>query len=305
MIFTAILTIAGLALFETISSIDNAIVNAEVLSTMSEHAKRWFLSWGLAFAVFAVRGLLPWAIVWATTPSLGPIGALTAAFSGDPAVHAAIEASAPILLAGGGTFLVFLFFHWLFLEPKNFGLPGEKFFTTQGVWFYATVSFVLAVIVWYAIRLHPLMAFGAVLGSTAFFITHGFKQQAEMAEKGLMHSHASDVAKILLLEMIDLSFSVDGVLGAFAFTLSVPLIIAGNGLGAIIVRQLTIGNTEHIKKYAYLKNGAMYSILILGMIMLLDAFGFAIPPWLSPAATFMVVGYFFLKSKSRSPKGSG
>jgi hypothetical protein len=300
MIFSAILTIAGLALFETISSIDNAIVNAEVLSTMSAHAKRWFLSWGLAFAVFAVRGLLPWVIVWATTPSLGPLGALTAAFSGDPAVHEAIELSAPVLLAGGGTFLVFLFFHWLFLEPKNFGLPVEKFFTAQGVWFYATVSFVLAVIVWYAIRLHPLMAFGAVLGSTAFFITHGFKQQAEMAEKGLMHSHASDVAKILLLEMIDLSFSVDGVLGAFAFTLSVPLIIAGNGLGAVIVRQLTIGNTEHIKKYAYLKNGAMYSILILGMIMLLDAFGLQIPAWLSPVAAFIIVGYFFLKSKNKS-----
>jgi uncharacterized protein len=58
------LIIAGLVLFETITSIDNAIINAEVLSSMSERAKRWFLIWGLLFAVFAIRGLLPWLIVW-------------------------------------------------------------------------------------------------------------------------------------------------------------------------------------------------------------------------------------------------
>ena len=63
-----IIIIGGLCLFETISSIDNAIVNAEVLSTMGQKARHWFLLWGLLFAVFVVRGLLPWAIVWAVTP---------------------------------------------------------------------------------------------------------------------------------------------------------------------------------------------------------------------------------------------
>ena len=97
--------------------------------------------------------------------------------------------------------------------------------------------------------------------------------------------------------MIDATFSIDGVLGAFAFTLSVPLILIGNGIGALVVRQVTIGNIENIKKYLYLKNGAMYSILFLGMIMLLDSFGWHIPSWLSPVVTFGVVGYFFYKSK--------
>ncbi|MGH2627381.1 MAG: DUF475 domain-containing protein, partial [Anaerolineales bacterium] len=126
------LTLAGLGLFETISSLDNAIINADVLATMQPRARRWFLVWGLLLAVFLVRGLLPWAIVWATVPRLGPLGALTATFSSDPQVIGAIEESAPILLAGGGTFLVFLFFHWLFLEPKEFGLPPEAFFQRQG-----------------------------------------------------------------------------------------------------------------------------------------------------------------------------
>src|SRR4030066_768404 len=117
------LIVFGLILFETVSSVDNAIINAEVLSTMGERARKWFLVWGLVFAVFAIRGLLPWLIVWLSTPALGPVGAFTATFSSDPLVLAAIEQSAPILLIGGGTFLVFLFFPWLFLGTKNFRPP--------------------------------------------------------------------------------------------------------------------------------------------------------------------------------------
>lgn len=293
---TSILTILGLALFEIISSIDNAVVNAEVLNTMSQKARRWFLLWGMLFAVVVVRGLLPWIIVWATNPSLGFLGSFTATWSSDPSVLDSIEKSAPILLAGGGIFLVFLFFHWLFMEPKNYGLIGEKFFQSQGVWFYAVVSIILTIVVWYALQINPLMAFGAVIGSTAFFITHGFKQNAEESEKKLLTGGKSDIAKILYLEVIDTTFSIDGVLGAFAFTLSIPLIMIGNGIGAIVLRQITVSNIENVKKYVFLKNGAMYSILVLGMIMLLDSFGMHIPHMISPIATFAIVGYFFLKS---------
>lgn len=296
-ILSATLIIAGLCLFETINSVDNAIINAEVLRTMSPKARRWFLVWGIVIAVFLVRGLLPWGIVWAVTPSLGPVGALTATFSNDPSVIAAIESSAPVLLIAAGVFMVFLFFHWLFLETKHYGLAGEKFFHSQGVWFFAVVSVLLSAIVWFALKQDTMLAFGAVVGSTAFFITHGFKQNAEQREKQLMQGHLSDVSKILFLEIIDTSFSIDGVLGAFAFTFSVPLILLGNGLGAIVVRQLTMSNIERIKKYKYLKNGAMYSILALGAIMLLESFGMHMPSWISPVITFAAVGYFFWKSK--------
>jgi hypothetical protein len=301
-ILSIVLIIAGLCLFETITSIDNAIINAEVLSTMGERARKWFLLWGLLFAVFAIRGLLPWLIVWLSTPSLGPLGALTATFSSDPVVLAAIEHSAPILLMGGGVFLIFLFFHWLFLEEKNFGLRGERYISTKGVWFFAIVSVLLAVIVWFALELSPMIAFGAVIGSTAFFIVHGFRQNAEAAEKKMLHGNMSDISKIFYLEVIDATFSIDGVIGAFAFTMAVPLIIIGNGLGAFVVREMTVRNVDKIKKYRYLKNGAMYSILILGCIMILDSFGFPIPFWVSPLLTFGVVGWFLLKSIRAMPQ---
>jgi len=113
----------------------------------------------------------------------------------------------------------------------------------------------------------------------------------------------SDWSKIMYLEVIDATFSIDGILGAFAFTLAIPLILIGNGIGAIAVRQLTISNIERIKKYKYLKNGAMYSVFVLGVIMVLDSFGMHIPIWLSPLVMFGVVGYFFLKSRREMRSG--
>lgn len=302
MIFGAIITILGLSLFEAVSSVDNAIINAEVLSTMGARARRWFLTWGIFIAVFLVRGVLPFVIVWAFNTSLSPMQIISAAWSSDPLVAESIHKSAPILLIAGGVFLLFLFLHWLFLEDKKLGLPrAEKFFMSKGVWFYATVSVLLSVIAWFALKQSNMMGFGAVVGSTLFFITHGFKQNAEEQEKKLLHkgegSTQSDLSKLFFLEIIDTTFSIDGVLGAFAFTLSVPLILIGNGLGALIVRQITLSNIERIKKYAYLKNGAMYSILVLGVVMILHSFGFHIPEYVSPLSTFLIIGFFFWKSK--------
>lgn len=293
-----VLTVFGLALFETITSIDNAIINAEVLSKMSEKARKWFLIWGLIIAVVAVRGLLPSLIIWSANPSLTFDQVISATLSGDEKAAQAIEHSGPPLLMAGGVFLIFLFFHWLFLERKNYGLLGERFFHAQGVWFFAVVSILLAIIVWYSIKMSGDLAFGAVVGSTAFFIVHGFKENAEQKEKELLEgkSSMSDLSKLLYLEVIDMTFSIDGVIGAFAFTFSIPLILIGNGIGAFMVRELTLRNIENVKKYIYLKNGAMYSILVLGAIMTLDAFGFEIPHWISPVATFLIVGYFLWKS---------
>lgn len=297
-ILAILLTVLGLSLFEIITSIDNAVINAEVLSGMSQKARRWFVTWGFFFAVIVVRGLLPFLIIWAASPSLGPFEILGMSFAGSEKAKEAIDLAAPILLVGGGTFLIFLFFHWLFLETKNFGLNFERFFQSQGAWFFAVISIFLAILVWFCLGKNPEMAFGAVVGSTAFFIIHGFRQYAEKKEEQMFdkNNNMSDLSKIAYLEVLDATFSIDGVIGAFAFTFSVGLILIGNGLGAFILRKLTISNIERIKKYRFLKNGAMYSIFFLGIIMLLDSFGFEISPFVSPIITFSTVGYFFYKS---------
>lgn len=304
-IFTIILTILGLAVFEVVNSVDNAVINAEVLKTMQPKSRRWFLIWGVFIAVFVVRGLLPWIIIWSTAPSLGFMGSLVATFSNDPVVAHSLEAAAPSLLIVGGTFLILLFLHWLFIEPKSYALRWERYFKHQSTWFYTVAAVVLLGIAAIAKQGYSGLIFGAMIGSTIFFITHGFKETAEQEEKRLSDENkgeTSDKSKILYLEVIDAVFSIDGVLGAFAFTLSIPIILLGNGLGAIIVRQLTIGNIERIAKYRYLKNGAMYSVFVLGLVMLTDAFGFDIPTWFSPVVTLLIIGFFTWKSLAHKPE---
>jgi hypothetical protein len=305
-ILSVIFIVLGLCIFEVVSSIDNAVINAEVLGTMSPKGRKWFLIYGIIFAVFFVRGLLPWLIVWVTNPSLGPIGALTATFSNDPRILASIEHSTPILMLGGGVFLLFLFLHWLFIEDKQLGLPTEGFFLKHGVWFYAVASVILVVIVAFAFQSDAALALSAVIGSSAFFITDGFKKNASANEQKLLSNQSamSDLSKILYLEIIDATFSIDGVLGAFAFTMSVPLILLGNGIGALVVRQLTIGNIDTIKKYVFLKNGAMYSIFCLGIVMILEGFHVEVPEFVSPLLTLSVIAFFFVKSVFYAKKGN-
>ena len=174
--------IGGLFVFETITSIDNAIINAEVLRTMKEKARRWFLLWGFIIAVFAVRGLLPWLIVWATSPELGLVGAFTSTFSNDPKVATAIESSAPIILIGGGTFMIFLFSIG-FLWSRRITACGRKIFSRErGLVFRRRLRLT---------RRHRLVrlenkpddGFRRRHRLHRFFITHGFKQNAEQKEK--------------------------------------------------------------------------------------------------------------------------
>ncbi len=176
--------ILGLGLFEVISSIDNAVVNADVLSSMSAKWRRWFLLYGILFAVVVVRGLLPLVIIYLSTPGISIAESFMATLSSGGLAKEAIERQAPILLAGGGVFLIFLFLHWLFLETKRYAFFLEKHIHKHyNFWFYGLASVVLLSVVWTTIKIDPLIALGAVVGSTAFFIMGGFKSNAEEKER--------------------------------------------------------------------------------------------------------------------------
>ena len=293
-IFSLLLIVIGLGFFEVIVSVDNAIVNADVLSKMSKWARRWFLTWGFLVAVVIVRGLFPWVLVWITNPGLGFIESFTATFSSNSIAAESLHKSAPILLISGGTFLLLLFLHWSFKEPKNYGFSAEKLMQEESSWFSAVALLCAAIISFFAFRTSHSMAYSSIAGAFIFFATDWLRNRAEKGKDRL--SRASDWSKIFYLEALDASFSVDSVLGAFAFTLSVPLIMIGNGIGVLIIRNLTVRNVKRIEKFRFLKNGAMYSIFALSIIMILGSFGVFIPEWISPMITFLVVGYFFYKS---------
>lgn len=302
MIFEIIVVILGLSLFEIISSIDNAIINAHILKTLPEKFRKIFLFWGIIFAVFLVRGLLPFIIIWIANPGLTPFELFSAAFSNDESIQASLESSKPLLLLGGGTYLFLVFLAWLFLEKKNYCFKLERFIGKQSVWFYAIASVYITLMVYFSIRVNPILALAGSIGVTAFFITDGFKKNSEEKERELMGGNMSAWSKIIYLEVLDASFSIDGVIGAFAFTMSIPLIILGNGLGAFVVRELTIKGIDLISKFAYLKNGAMYSIGFLGLLMVLESFGEEFPFWIAPLNTFAFLSFFLFVSIQENKK---
>lgn len=288
--------ILGLIVFEVVSSIDNAIVNAHMLKTMSQKARKWFLVWGMFFAVFVARGILPFLIVWLATPGLGIAAAWGATFGGSETAAAAIESSSYILLTGGGMFLLLLYFHWLFLEKKDpYFLPDKWVREHHGVWFFAIAALMLVGVMYFT-RDRPLAMIAAATGNAVFFILYGFRETAEKEEKKLEQGGVSDLAKLAYLEVLDLSFSIDGIFGAFAFTTSIMLILIGNGIGALVVRELTIRGVDKVGNYKWLKNGAMTSIGFLGAFMTAEALGAHMPEWIPTVTTCLLVGVTFWAS---------
>ncbi len=293
--FSALVTIVGLLVLEVVQSVDNAIVNAHMLKTMSARARKWFLLWGILSAVVLVRGLLPLVIVWIASPGVTLWGAAMATFGGDPAAREAMDRNAYVLLVAGGMFLLLLYFHWLFLEDKDpYFFIDRLVKKKHGVWFFAVAALLLVGVLW-GMRAKPLAMIAAAVGNAVFFILYGFRQTAEQQEHEVEKGN-SDLAKLLFLEILDLSFSIDGIFGAFAFTTNVALILVGNGIGALIVRDLTVRGVDKVALYRWLKNGAMTSIGFLGMFMIFESFGVHLPQWLPTAATLVIVGSAFYAS---------
>jgi hypothetical protein len=173
-----------------------------------------------------------------------------------------------------------------------------------GIWFFACTAILLVMLLYFA-RGNPMLMLSAAIGNAVFFILYGFREQAEKQSARLMKggAHLGDFSKLLYLEVLDASFSFDGVLGAFAFTTSIPLILLGNGIGALVVRDMTIKSIDKVANYKFLKNGAMTSIGMLGAIIIFESFaeslklGINIPDAIPPLITFTLVGVAFWESK--------
>ncbi|MDO8265068.1 MAG: DUF475 domain-containing protein [Candidatus Parcubacteria bacterium] len=300
-----IVIILGLIVFEVVSSVDNAIINAHVLKTMSAKWRKIFLFWGIIFAVFIIRGLVPLLVVWMSVPEIGFMGAFHAAFSGSSDFSQLIEERKGIILLGAGVFMALLYLHWLFLEKKDpYFVPDKLIKPHHGVWFFASAAIILVTILYLAKGDWHLMLSAAV-GNAVFFILYGFREQAAKQEEIMQgaNNNLSNFSKLMYLEVLDASFSFDGVFGAFAFTTAIPLILIGNGIGALVVRQLTIVGIEKVSQYKWLKNGAMTSIGLLGIIMILKSFGVQIPEYLPTVATIGLVGLTFLSSNKLLKNG--
>lgn len=286
----AMLIAATLMVIEVTFSFDNAIINAKTLAKMSPFWQRMFMTVGILIAVFGMRVVFPILIVMATAGlSWGEVLHLALQQPSDYAK--ALQHAHPAIAAFGGMFLFTLALHFFFDDSRDvrwlqsIEKPLQEI-NRRGL--YVIVSTVLLVIIaalpMNSHQSETLVAGG--LGIVVYVLIHGLSElftrqhdRAERRAKGAVQATiAAGLVSFIYLEVLDASFSFDGVIGAFAITKDIVLIAAGLGVGALWVRSLTlfIVHRHVLSTYKYLEHAAHYVIGTLSITLLLGLF-FAIP----------------------------
>lgn len=278
----ALLTLLLIAI-EMTFSFDNAIINAKVLERMSPFWQQMFLTVGILIAVFGMRILFPLVVVVAA--SGGTIIDVAWLAVEQPDKYASLlEHAYPGIAAFGGMFLLMLCLDFFFDGDKvhHWIEPIERQASAAGSWWvHGAISLgVLAGMVLLPNNPNPQGVLTAgVLGIIAYltiqWITHYFSQrQGKSLTKTVALTGMAGFSSFLYLELLDASFSFDGVLGAFAITKDVLIIAAGLGVGAVWVRSFTIMLVRRrtLDTYRFLEHGAHYTIGILAIVLLAGIF---------------------------------
>lgn len=269
-----------LGVLEISLSFDNAVVNASVLKRMDERWQRYFLTWGVLIAVFGMRLLFPIVIV-ATATGIDFIGVTNMALH-DPETYAKhLTASHVEIASFGGMFLLMVFFSFLFDDSKELHWLGEveqkmaSFGKLESIEIILSLGLLLLMQHWLpeAIRLQALVS--GVSGLILYVIVDSLSTLFEDEEEGdelVEVIKKGSVMSFLYLEVLDASFSFDGVIGAFAITQDVVIIMLGLAIGAMFVRSLTVFLVRQgtLDEYVFLEHGAHYAIGTLAAIMLIS-----------------------------------
>ncbi len=268
-----------LGVLEVSLSFDNAVVNASVLKKMDERWQWYFLTWGILIAVFGMRLLFPIVIVSAAT-GIGFMGVTDMALN-DTAAYAQHLADSHIQIAAfGGMFLLMVFFSFMFDEEKEIHWRDieEKLAAwgkLEAIEIILALSILLLLQNWLPEeqRLEAMVAgvFGVILYVTVDSMAALFEneEQGKAVSNGVKKA---GLMSFLYLEVLDASFSFDGVIGAFAITQDVVIIMLGLAIGAMFVRSLTVYLVRKgtLDEYIFLEHGAHYAIGILAFIMLIS-----------------------------------
>lgn len=288
---------AVLAVLEISLSFDNAIVNANKLQEMTPAWQRRFLTWGILIAVFGMRVLFPLLIV-VIAARVTPVAALHLAATRPAEYAEMIERAHLPIAAFGGAFLMLVALRFFFDQSKQIDWIGrlERALRAVGSVRGTEVGFVIVCIlifVWLLpVRDERLFMFSAMWGIVVFLAVDALGQVLDrLGQGGASRSTATGgLGAFLYLEVLDASFSFDGVIGAFALTQNLFVIAIGLGIGAIYVRAMTVMMVERgtLTHFRFLENGAFWSILILSVLM----FGQTI--WDLPEAVTGLLGAGFI-----------
>ena len=267
-----------LATLEVSLSFDNAVVNAAVLKTMTPVWRRRFITWGIAIAVFGMRIVFPLVIV-AVIARIGPLSALLMAAT-DPEDYSRVLTSANISVSAfGGAFLAMVGFRHFFNHEKDVHWIAviERPLTRLGR--IEAVELGLVLLIMYLVSTwlqgHDQFEFlvAGIFGLLTYIAVDGVAALLKVESAVSGEIVQSGAASFLYLEVLDASFSFDGVIGAFALSNNLFIIAIGLGVGAMFVRSLTIMLVERetLASYRYLEHGAFYAIIALAVMMFLGA----------------------------------
>jgi len=270
-LFTAVL----LVILEVTLSFDNAVVNAKVLEQMSPKWQQRFLTWGIVIAVFLTRAVLPILIVAASVAVSPFTVASIAAF--DPQKYAELLHGAEHIIASfGGIFLTMVglkyFFdqgkevHWIRVIERRLAQWGS----VEAI--EIAIALILLSFIAVLVPAHSTsILFAGIIAITLFIVVQGAASSFAVSTQ---HAVAAGTALFIYLNVLDAAFSLDSVVGAFALSTQLPIIIVGLGIGAYFVRALTVYMVRHgtLGNIIYIEHGAHWAILGLAAAMIANIF---------------------------------
>lgn len=270
---------AVLAVLEVSLSFDNAVVNAAVLRHMSQLWRQLFLTVGIVIAVFGMRLIFPIVIV-AVSTGIGWTETVRLALQQPQAYSRVLTDVYPVISAFGGTFLLLVFLNFLFDRNKEIHWLGPLERRLVRAAKFDEISVFIALVVvfstrWWVPEAQQTRVFVAGVAGIVLYLAvdaaRALFASEEAGDAAVTTVHRSGFASFLYLEVLDASFSFDGVIGAFAITKDVVVIMLGLAIGAIFVRSMTVilVNRGTLEAYIYLEHGAHYAIGALAAIMLI------------------------------------
>lgn len=287
MILQSVLTVLLLCILEISLSFDNAVVNASVLRKMSHLWRQRFLLWGILIAVFGMRLLFPLVIV-SVVGGVSLWDSLIMAIK-QPDLYSKMMLESHLAVASfGGSFLMMVAMHFFYNEEKEIHWipviekPFARASKFKSVELLIGLVFILVIHMFIPSEQQNTFLKSAIWGIVVFLLVHGASDLLEQASLADVKWLSSGFGLFMYLEVLDASFSFDGVVGAFAITHRLIEILIGLGVGAFFVRSLTVYLVEQetLEQFTFLEHGAFYALGALAIFMLLDYF-FHFPEWMT------------------------
>lgn len=297
--FGAIYTIIILIILEVSLSVDNAVVNAKILQNWGEKWKRRFLTWGMLIAVFGMRLFFPIIIV-AIAIGTSPVDVLYIAIETPEKYSESLKSVHSEVMAFGGFFLLMValsfFFdknkeeHWIIFIEKGF----NKMKVVDNI---EKIIPLIIILLLYLFIDEASVIISGISGIVLFLLINSLSSFIDNDNGSNKVVMKEGIVSFIYLEVLDASFSFDGVIGSFAITNNIFIIMLGLGVGAFAVRAITIMLVDKgtIQEFKYLEHGAFWAILALSIIMIISTFSHSIPEWLTG-----IIGIVFILAALKS-----